>query len=95
MLNKQSGLWKENSWILHNDNSQSHKAPIVNVFLTKNLPKTFLKFKLPLGGRCFVSIDFVKENSLRELKAISSKRLKSSLTTELIAGIEIILKTTE
>ena len=29
-------LWKENSWILHNDNALSQKAIIVNEFLAKN-----------------------------------------------------------
>jgi len=33
---KRPGLWKENSWILHYDNAPSHKAIIVNEFLTKN-----------------------------------------------------------
>ena len=29
-------LWKENSWILHHDNALSHKAIIVNEFLSKD-----------------------------------------------------------
>ena len=33
---KRPNLWKENSWILHHDNAPSHKAHIVNTFLTKN-----------------------------------------------------------
>ena len=33
---KRADLWKENSWILHDDNASSHKAIIVNEFLSKN-----------------------------------------------------------
>lgn len=33
---KRQELWKENSWILHHDNAPSHKAIIVQEFLTKN-----------------------------------------------------------
>ena len=33
---KRPDLWKTNSWILHHDNAPSHKAIIVNEFLTKN-----------------------------------------------------------
>ncbi|EFN88021.1 hypothetical protein EAI_06537, partial [Harpegnathos saltator] len=31
----------------------------------------FPKFKLPLQGYCFESIEAIKENSLRKLKAVS------------------------
>ena len=33
---KGADLWKENSWILHHDIAPSHKAIIVNKYLTKN-----------------------------------------------------------
>lgn len=37
---KRPDLWKENSWILHHDNAPSHKAIIVNEFLTKHSTNT-------------------------------------------------------
>ena len=90
---KRPNLWKENSWILHHDNAPSHKAHIVNTFLTKNSTNIieqppyspdltpcdfflFPKLKLPLRGRRFESIEAIKENSLKELKKISSNAFK-------------------
>lgn len=84
---KRPELWKDNSWILHDDNAPSHRALIVREYKTKNLINTieqppyspdlapcdfflFPKLKLPLRGRRFESIEDIKKNSLKELKAI-------------------------
>jgi hypothetical protein len=37
---KRPDLWKENSWILHHDNAPSHRAIIVNEFLTEHSTNT-------------------------------------------------------
>lgn len=38
--NKRPDLWKDNSWILHHDNTPSHNAIIVRAFLAKNNTNT-------------------------------------------------------
>ena len=84
---KRPDLWKDNSWILHDDNAPSHRARIINEFKAKHSIITvdhppyspdlapcdfflFPKLKLPLRGTRFESIDDIKENATRELKAI-------------------------
>nr|APL98288.1 putative DD34D transposase [Bactrocera tryoni] len=84
---KRPELWKNNSWILHDDNAPSHRATIVTEFKAKNAMNTidqppyspdlapcdfflFPKLKLPLRGTRFQSIEEIKQNSLKELKAI-------------------------
>ena len=80
---KRPDLWKNNSWILHLDFAPSHTALIISEFLTKKSTNVyrqapyspdqapcdfflFPRLKLPLRE----TIEAIKENSLRELKAI-------------------------
>lgn len=59
------------------DNAPSHKAIIMNEFLTRNFTNTidfflFPQLKLPLRGTRY-SIEDIKENSRRELNSIPEK----------------------
>jgi len=84
---KRPELWRENSWILHDDNAPAHRATIVADYKAKNSVNSvnhppyspdlapcdfflFPKLKLPLRGTRFSSIDDIKRNSQRVLKAI-------------------------
>ncbi|KAJ8729007.1 hypothetical protein PYW07_006703 [Mythimna separata] len=81
-----SDLWKENSWILHHANAPSHKAIIVNEFLTKNSTNTmqqppyspdmaladfFLFLKLKLPLRG------TRFQSIKDIKENSRRKLNS------------------
>ena len=78
---------------MHHNNAPSHKAIIVNEYMTKNSTNIieqppyspnmapvdiflFPKFKLPLGGTHFHSIEDIKENSRRELESIPENKFK-------------------
>ena len=50
------------------------------------------KFKLPLRGTRFQSIEDIKENSRRELKWIPKNALKNVLMIGLFVGISVLFK---
>ena len=82
---KRPDLWKNNSWLLHHNNSPAHTLLLVPEFLGKNNTVTmpsyspdmalcdfflFSKIKRTLKGRRFRTLDDIKSASLKELKAI-------------------------
>lgn len=66
---KRPKLWKNNSWILHDDNTLSHRAIIVTEFKAKNGTNT-------IDQPPYSSDLAIKENSWNELKAIQKNAYK-------------------
>lgn len=102
---KRPNLWKTNSWIFHDHNMPSHTSTIEYAFLIKNstnvinqtsyLPSIATsdfdnKFKLPLHGRRFESIEVVKQTLQKELKTISESAYKKGFTIGLFVGISVL-----
>ena len=84
---KRADLWKENSWFLHRDNAPSHKAIIVNKFLSKNSRNII---EQPPYSSDMAPAD-LKENSWRELKWIPEKAFKKSFDDWIIGRHKSII----
>ena len=81
---KRPELWKEKSWVLHEDNAPAHTALSVKTFLAKyNIPVLdhppycdfylFPKVKCALKGTRFETVEAVKEKSGRVMNELTEE----------------------
>ena len=89
---KRTELWKNQSWILHHDNALAHISMLVLEFLAKNktiiipqapyspdlAPALFPQLKTPMKGKCFATIEEIKDKLKQKLLAIPQSAFQKS-----------------